>query len=87
MIIRDYMLINKELNHLKTQTKKLKMSKQNRKIYFKNIRHDLKNPNNINWEFINLYGPCLLNNKTVGADTGTRSESLPNLSQYDGTYE
>ena len=83
MIIKDYMLINKKLNYLKTETKKLKMSKQNRKVYFKNIKQDF----NISWEFFNLYGPCVLNNKTVGANTGTKSESLPNLSQYEGTYE
>jgi len=88
MIIRDYMLINKKLSYLKTETKKLKMSKQNRKVYFKNIKQDLNtDPNNISWEFFNLYGPCALNNKTAGANTGTKSESLPNLSQYEGTYE
>ena len=45
------MLINKKLNYLKTETKKLKMSKQNRKVYFKNIKQDFKyGSNNISWE-------------------------------------
>ena len=82
------MLINKKLNYLKTETKKLKMSKQNRKVYFKNIKQDLnRDTNNISWEFYNLYGSCVLINKTVGVDTGTVAQVLPNLSQYEGTYE
>jgi len=82
------MLTNKKLNYLKTETKKLKMSKQNRKVYFRNIKQDLnRDTNNISWEFHNLYGPCVLTNKTVGVNTGTVAQVLPNLSQYEGTYE
>ena len=39
------MKINSELNFLKSQCKKLKMSKRNRHVYFKNVREDLQKDN------------------------------------------
>ena len=82
------MKINKDLNFLKSQCKKLKMCKRNRRIYFRNVREDMGQENPFTgWDLLSLAGQVSYRNTTVGCNYGYHYEPLPSLSQQEGTFE
>jgi len=81
------MKINKDLDFLKLQCKKLKMCRSNRKIYFKNIRQDMGSDPFLDWHNRTLSVVMTYDSSTVGCNTGSVYEALPNLSQQEGTFE
>jgi len=80
------MIINKDLDFLRLQCKKLKMCKSNRKIYFENVRQDMGSNPFLDWHNRSL-NVMTYDNSIVGCNTGSVYEALPNLSQQEGTYE
>ena len=82
------MKINSELNFLKAQCKKLKMSKRNRHVYFKNVREDLQKDNPFEgWGFTSLAVQVSYDSSTVGCNGGYLYGPLPSLSQIEGSFE
>ena len=82
------MKINKDLNFLKQQCKKLKMCKRNRRIYFRNVREDMGQDSPFTgWDLLSLAHQVSYSNTTVGCNYGYHYEPLPSLSQLEGTFE
>ena len=81
------MKINKDLHFLKLQCQKLKMSRRNRHVYFKNCREDFTNNSFIDWHLKSLAGQVSYDSSTVGCNVGYHPEPLPSLSQIEGTFE
>ena len=94
------MKINKDLHFLKLQCQKLKMSRRNRHVYFKNCREDFANNDFIDWHLKSLAGQVSYDSSTVGCELSQiegismkkiriiwGTEPLPSLSQIEGSLD